>query len=108
MRYENQERKGESMTEFETASLALQNTSVAAQHAAMAQAFWLGVGQIFAVIGGTIVNAFLILRGFRLMHAGTEQRRVEADQRHAESMAALRAMIHGLETVIERTAPPKS
>lgn len=103
------------MTEFETATIALQNASVvaqnagvAAQHAAMAQAFWLGVGQIAAVGGGTIVYAFLILRGFRLMQTGTEQRHIEADQWHAESMAALRAMIHGLETVIERTAPPKS
>lgn len=103
------------MTEFETASLALQNASVVAQnagvaarHAATAQAFWLGVGQIAAGVGSTIVNAFLILRGFRLMQADMEQRRVEADQRHAESMAALRAMLHGLETVIERTAPPNS
>ena len=96
------------MTEFETASLALQNASVAAQHAAMVQAFWLGVGQIIAGAGSATVHAFLILRGFRLMQTDMEQRRVEADQRHAESMAALRAMIHGLETVIERTAPPKS
>lgn len=42
------------------------------------------------------------------MQTDMEQRRVEADQRYAESMAALRAMIHGLETVIERTAPPNS
>lgn len=96
------------MTEFETASLALQNAGVAARHAAMAQAFWLGVGQIAAGVGSPIVHAFLILRGFRLMQTDLEQRRVEADQRHAESMAALRAMLHGLETVIERTAPPKS
>lgn len=96
------------MTEFETATLALQNAGVAAQHVATAQVFWLGVGQIATVIGGTIVNAFLILRGFRLMQADMEQRRIEADQRHAESMAALRAMLHGLETVIERTVPPKS
>lgn len=96
------------MTEFETASLALQNASVVAQHAATAQAFWLGVGQIAAGVGSTIVNAFLILRGFRLMQADMEQRRVEADQRHAESMAALRAMLHGLEPVIERIVPPKS
>lgn len=96
------------MTEFETATLALQHANVVAQHAATAQAFWLGVGQIATVIGGTIVNAFLILRGFRLMQTDMEQRRVEADQWYAENMAALRAMLHGLETVIERTAPPNS
>lgn len=103
------------MTEFETATLALQNASVvvqnagvAARHAATAQVFWLGVGQIATVIGGTIVNAFLILWGFRLMQTDMKQRRVEADQRYAENMAALRAMIHGLETVIERIAPPNS
>ena len=96
------------MTEFETATLVLHNTSITTEQAAAAQAFWIGIGQIAATIGGTIVNAFLILRGFRLMQTGAEQRRVEEDQRHTESMAALRAMIHGLETVIERTAPPKS
>lgn len=53
------------MTEFETATLALQNASVVAQnagvaarHAATAQAFWLGVGQIAAGVGSTIVHAF--------------------------------------------------
>lgn len=96
------------MTEFETATLALHNTSIVTEQAAAAQAFWIGVGQIAAVGGGIIVYAFLIFRGFRLMQTGTEQRRIEADQRPAESMAALRAMLHGLETVIERTAPPKS
>ena len=50
------------------------------------------------------------------MRQGTEQRRAEAnqhhaeaehhaDQRHAEAMTALHALIHGLETVIARTAP---
>lgn len=42
------------------------------------------------------------------MQTDMEHRRIEADQRHAENMVALRTMIHGLETVIERTAPPKS
>lgn len=86
------------MTEFQTATLAAQHATIAAQNAATTQALWIGLGQIVVALAGVIVSAVLILRGFRLMQTSTEQRREEAQQRHAETMTALRALI-------ERTAP---
>ena len=93
------------MTEFQTATLAAQHAAIAAQHASIAaqnaaatQALWVGIGQIVVALAGVIVSAVLILRGFRLMQTSTEQRREEAQQQHAETMTALRALI-------ERTAP---
>lgn len=46
-----------------------------------------------------------ILVGLRQMRQSTEVRSKREDARHAESMAALQALIRGMETVIERTAP---
>lgn len=46
-----------------------------------------------------------ILVGLRQMRQSTEVRSKCEDARHAESMAALQALIRGMETVIERTAP---
>lgn len=46
-----------------------------------------------------------ILVGLRQMHQSTEARSKREDARHAESMAALQALIRGMEAVIERTAP---
>lgn len=93
------------MTEFQTATLAAQHAAIATQHASIAsqnavatQALWVGIGQIVVALAGVIVGAVLILRSFRLMQISTEQRREEAQQRHAETMTALRALI-------ERTAP---
>ena len=93
------------MTEFQTATLAAQHAAIAAQHASITsqhatatQALWVGIGQIVVVLAGGIVSAVLILRGFRLMQTSTEQRREEAQQQHAETMTALRALI-------ERTSP---
>ena len=85
---------------------------------------------------GVLIHGILIAWGLRLMRRATDarsaeaqQHHAEAQQNHAESMAALRAMIQGLEaashnleavsqnlgtvsrgieTMIERTAPPKS
>lgn len=103
------------MTEFETATLALQHVTIAGQSAATAQTFWIGLGQIIVALAGTIVNAFLILRGFRLMSTEGRARAQEHADRHDETMRALEAMIRqsdiqsrALESLIERTAPPKS
>lgn len=46
-----------------------------------------------------------ILVGLRQMRQSTEDRSKREDARHAESMAALQALIRGMEAVIERTAP---
>ena len=70
------------MTDFEAASLALQET-------ASAQMFWIGLGQIV-----------VILLGLALIHWEGGARTQEHADRHVEAMTALR-------TLIERTAPPK-
>lgn len=78
------------MTEYETASLAL-------QQAALTPSYW-QTGITLAVSSG------LVLYGFRLIRRGSEQRRAEANQQHAATMRTLEARIHDMETVIERTS----
>ena len=74
--------KGKTETEFEAASLALQET-------ANTQTFWIGIGQIEIIFLGPAVMRWEG-RARAREHAG----------RHVEAMTALR-------TLIERTAPPK-
>lgn len=124
------------MTEFQTATLAIQEATLSAQHVANAQAFWFGFAQAGAVLAGVIVNAVLILKGLARMRAAAAERSAElqaaqedrhqqhaeamqhaaqqhaeamqrAAQQHTEAMTALRAVIHGMEAVIERTEPEK-
>ena len=78
------------MTEYETASLAL-------QQAALTASYW-QTGITLAVSSG------LVLYGFRLVHRGTEARRAEidaatkaAEQRHTETMTVLRQQGRALE-----------
>ncbi len=100
------------MTEFQTATLALQEAAWAAQHAAHGQALWIGVGQILASVAGVVVSAVLILRGLRRMREAAVERSEElkqesrrADQRHTETLAAFDVQHRALEILIERTAP---
>jgi len=79
------------MTDFQTATLAVQAT-------ANTQAFWIGAGQIAVAGIGVIVSAVLILRGLRTMERFGERREAAHERRHAETMTALR-------TLIERTTP---
>ncbi len=80
------------MSEYEAANLAL-------QQAALAATSWqTGVSAGLSLLT-LAVSSGLVLYGFRLMRRGTAQRAREADQRHTESMTALR-------TLIKRTAPP--
>lgn len=120
------------MTEFQTATLAVQETMLAiqeatlnAQHVANAQAFWFGFAHAGVGLAGVIVNAVLILKGLARMREAAAERSAElqdaqeerrqqhaeamqhAAQQHAEAMTALRAIIHGMEVVIERTTPEK-
>ena len=75
------------MTEFEIASLWLRGL--------------VGAGQIAVVAAG-----ILVMRGMNRDRARqAEAQRAEADQRHAEAMRALDALIKGMEATIERTAP---
>ena len=88
------------MTEYETASLAVQQASLAVEEAALTAAYWqTGVSAIPSALT-LAVSSGLVLYGFHLMRQGTEQRRAEmdaaaiaAEQRHAESMAALTELI---------------
>lgn len=107
------------MTEFQTATLAIQETMLAiqeatlnAQHVANAQAFWFGFAHAGVALAGVIVNAVLILKGLARMREAATERSAELQdaqeerrQQHAEAMTALRALIHGMEAVIERTTP---
>ena len=99
------------MTEFEVASLWLRGL--------------VGAGQILVVAIG-----ILVMRGMNreraaqaeAQRAETDQREKRADQRHAEAMRALdalvkgmdqqgetlRAAVKGIEAVIERTASPRN
>ena len=89
------------MTEFEAATLAYQNSHLWAAYA---------IPAVAAVVG--VLQAGVVVYGIRAMIQANEGRaeadtaRAEAEAaRHAESMEALRALIHGMETVIARTAP---
>lgn len=102
------------MTEFQTATLAIQEATLSAQYVANAQAFWSGFAQAGAVLAGVIVNAVLILKGLARMREAAAERSAELQaaqeerrQQHAEAMTALRAVIHGMEAVIKRTEPEK-
>ena len=67
---------------------------------------WIAAGQLAtAVVGVGLVGV-----GIRAMTEAAKRRdrqldahRRDQDQRHTESMEALRALIRGMETVIERT-----
>ena len=113
------------MTEFEAATVAYQNASLAYQSASLAYqhaGVWIAAGTL--IVG--LAQCALIWYGIRMMRraadardrglenqrAADDQRHAEAGQRHAEAMAALadqrralEAVIAGMETMIERTAP---
>ena len=91
------------MTEFEAATLAIQQQQLWAARAILLVAGLVGAGQILVVAIGIWV-----------MRRASDQREKREDQRHAEAMEALRqqgetlrAVVKGLEAVIERTAPPR-
>ena len=96
------------MSEYEVANLGLQQAALDLQQAALdlqqaalTATYWqIGISAVLSLLT-LVVSSGLVLYGFRLMRRGTEQRAREADQRHTESMTALRALI-------ERTAPPSA
>ena len=96
------------MSEYEVANLGLQQAALDLQQAALdlqqaalTATYWqTGLSAVLSLLT-LAISSGLVLYGFRLMRRGTEQRAREADQRHTESMTALRALI-------ERTAPPSA
>ncbi len=111
------------MTEFETATLVFQQATTGFQQATVAfqnatvefqnkalelQEKALGLQEIaiYADVGVGLLHAVLIGAGLWMMHRASRDRnqamdddRVRADQRHEESMTALKELI-------ARTAPP--
>ncbi len=81
------------MTEFEAATLALQQQQLWAAIAIPLVTGLVGLGQILIVHHGIGVMD----RANRDRARQVETQRVEADQRHAEAMAALQALIKGME-----------
>ena len=106
------------MTEFQAATIAYQNAALALQQgqlwASIAIPFvagLVGAGQIIVVSIGIRVMDKANKDRARQVEAqlrDADQREKRADQRHAENMEALRGLIKGMETVIERTSPPKN
>ena len=58
---------------------------------------------VAALVGAAQVA--VVAWGIRVMTRAQDARADREDARHRESMEALRALIHGMETVIARTAP---
>lgn len=102
------------MTEYETATLALQEASLALKEASLALqelSIWatVGVGLLHAALIGC--GLWMMLRAssdrnramdedWRVADRRHEEAQKQAQQRHEEAMVALKALI-------ERTAPPR-
>lgn len=82
------------MSEWEAATIAYQNASLAIQQGSLTLGYWQTALRALTLA----VSSGVVMSGFRLMRLGTEQRREEARQQHAETMRVL-------EVLIERTAP---
>ena len=88
------------MTEYETTTLAIQQSSLAIQQAGL-EISRLG---LWAQIATGVVQCALITGGLWIMRQAAitrDNQHEEAKDRHEETMLALRALI-------ERTAPPAS
>ncbi len=82
------------VTEFEAATLALQQQQLWAALAVPLVALIVGAGQVIVVSVG-----------IRVMRRTSDQREKREDARHAEAMEALRQQAEALRVLIERTAP---
>ena len=106
------------MSEFEIAIFASQEATRAYQQAAL-EISRAGITAIYlqagVAVAGVLIHGILIAWGLRLMRRSADHR----DDQHKETMAALGAQHkatmaalelerRALETLIERTAPPKS
>ena len=89
------------MSEFEIATLAYQQSSLALRESDL----WVAVAQIAASLAIGIGQIAVVWYGIRAMQRAGTQRAREQDQRHAEAMTRLDQQGRALETLIERTAP---
>ena len=101
------------MNEYEAATLAFRNASLAAQHAGL----WIAGAHAAVGLAVGIAQVAVVWYGIRAMQRAGNQRAREQDQRHAEAMQALdrqhaEAMQaldvqrQALSTLIARTAAP--
>ena len=84
------------LTEYEAATLAFREASLAAQHAGL----WIAAAHV--AVG--LIQAGIVWYGIRAMQRAGERRATEQDQRHAEAMQALDVQRQALETLIARSA----
>ena len=105
------------MSEFEIAIFASQEATRAYQQAAL-EISRAGITAIYIQAGvaaaGVLIHGILIAWGLRLMRRSADHRDdqhketlVALDDQHKATMAALELERRALETLIERTAPPK-
>ena len=89
------------MTDYETASLALQQANLALQQAAIDAAY------VQAVVAGAVglLQALIVGWGIRSMSRMGDKREVQHQNRHEEVMVALQQQGEALRALIERTAP---
>ena len=73
------------LTEYEAATLAFRDASLAARHAG------LRIAAAHVAVG--LIQAGIVWSGIRAMQRAGEQRATEQDQRHAEAMRALETLI---------------
>ena len=100
--------ENDSMSEFETATIAFQNATIAFQNASLAATYW--STYIQAGIAGLVglIQCGLIAYGLKMMQRSNVDRQRQTDlaeKRHEESMLALHQQGEALRTLIERTAP---
>ena len=89
------------MTDYETASLALQQANLALQQSAINAAY------VQAVVAGAVglLQALIVGWGIRSMSRMGDKREVQHQNRHEEVMVALQQQGEALRALIERTAP---
>ncbi len=89
------------MTDYETASLALQQSALALQQSAIDAAY------VQAAVAGAVglLQALIVGWGIRSMSRMGDKREVQHQNRHEEVMVALQQQGEALRALIERTAP---
>ena len=89
------------VTDYETASLALQQANLALQQSAINAAY------VQAVVAGAVglLQALIVGWGIRSMSRMGDKREVQHQNRHEEVMVALQQQGEALRALIERTAP---
>ena len=96
------------MTDYESATLALQSATLALREWAL----WAAVAHIVATLLVGAAQVTVVAYGIRAMRTASDKRAAEQDQRHDEAMKALSAQTEtlsaqsrALTALVQRTAP---